>query len=125
MIRNFAEWWLAQEPIIKAIVLFPFVYIAHLVVNKASEYFFHIDSGDFDQDLQGEKSMKSIKRINLKLDDTAYNFVEKILPERVVWVDDRKWAKEFTWYSWFWYKLFIRIKFGLKVSKATVIYFFE
>ena len=69
--------------------------------------------------------MKSIKRINLK-DDTAYNlFVEKILPERVVWVDDRKWAKEFTWYSWFWYKLFIRIKFGLKVSKATVIYFFE
>ena len=64
--------------------------------------------------------MISVQRINLKDKETGW-FLTEISSEEITFDEDRKCAKDFEWYSWFYYKIFIKFVFGRVVNRSTII----
>jgi hypothetical protein len=65
--------------------------------------------------------VQTSKRVNLYCPEKKA-FVEDIYSRGVGYVEDRKWAMDFTWYSWIWYKLVLKLKYKVDVRKSVVIY---
>lgn len=66
--------------------------------------------------------MISSKRINLKDKETGF-FLEKFSFKEITFVEDRKLAKDFKWYSWFYYKISIKVIFNRIVNRSIIIEF--
>ena len=64
--------------------------------------------------------MISTKRINLKDKETGF-FVQSISIEEITLDPSRKYAKNFKWYSWFYYKVLINVVYNRIVDRSTII----
>lgn len=60
-------------------------------------------------------------RVDNLYSDESKKYVGLIGKNMIVWTSDRTLAKNFKWYQLFYYKVFIKIKYGENVRRSSII----